>query len=326
MRFVVAALAALLALSGDFHWSGTPPLLSAVARDGDPYHSLKDPSIVRYGGRWHLFCTLRGVKRSHQIEYLSFTDWDTAAKADRKTLRLTSGYFCAPQVFYFEPHKKWYLLYQVGDPSRHPELQPAFSTTSDLADPASWTLPQLLFTADPEGVKSWIDFWVICDAQRAYLFFTSNDGRMWRADAPLASFPHGWGRPRVVLEDEIFEASHTYRLKGLNRFLTVVEAQGQGGRRYYKAYTAERLDGAWSPLAASSARAFAFPGNVRFPKGAWTDSFSHGELLRDGYDQTLTVDPNRLEFLYQGVSDDDRKGKRYGEIPWRLGLLRPDKP
>ena len=39
-----------------------------------------------------------------------------------------------------------------------------------------------------------------------------------------------------------------------------------------------------------------------------------------------SVDPARLRFLFQGVSDDDRRGKPYGEIPWRLGLLEPDRP
>jgi hypothetical protein len=56
-----------------------------------------------------------------------------------------------------------------------------------------------------------------------------------------------------VLRDDIFGASHTYRLRGIDRYLTVVEAQA-GGRRYYKAYLADRLDGAWTPLAATSDR------------------------------------------------------------------------
>ena len=55
----------------------------------------------------------------------------------------------------------------------------------------------------------------------------------------------------------------------------------------------------------------------------WTDSFSHGELLRAGCDERLEVDPARLRFLFQGVLDRDKRGKRYGDIPWRLGLLEP---
>jgi hypothetical protein len=176
---------------------------------------------------------------------------------------------------------------------------------------------------DPSnGIKSWIDFWVICDRSFAHLFFTTLDGRMWRSETTLQKFPAGWSRPAVALKDDIYEASHTYRIKGRDQYVTLVEAQGQGGRRYFKAYQADRLDGRWNPLAASGARSFATPDNVRFNGDAWSDSFSHGELIRDGRDETLTVNPSGLQFLYQGVLDRDRQGKIYGEIPWRLGLLR----
>jgi len=49
---------------------------------------------------------------------------------------------------------------------------------------------------------------------------SSNNGLMWRAETPLADFPHGWNAPKVVLRDDIFEASHTDRLQGLNEYLT----------------------------------------------------------------------------------------------------------
>jgi hypothetical protein len=147
---------------------------------------------------------------------------------------------------------------------------------------------------------------------------------MWRSGTELARFPRGGDRPRVALQGDIFEASHTYRLRGLDRHLTLVEAQGEGGRRYDKAYLAERLDGPWGPPAATRERHFAAPCNVRFVGGPWTDSFSHGELLRVGADEHLEVDPGDLRFLFQGVGDAERRGKPYGEIPWRQGLLMPD--
>ena len=104
--------------------------------------------------------------------------------------------------------------------------------------------------------------------------------------------------------------------------MTVVEAQA-GGRRYYKAYLAEKLDGQWTPLAATKDKPFAGPVNTRHTGTHWTDSFSHGELIRDGFDQTLQVDPVHLRFLFQGVSDQAKAGKKYGQIPWRLGMLEP---
>ncbi|HYV29465.1 MAG TPA: non-reducing end alpha-L-arabinofuranosidase family hydrolase [Candidatus Eisenbacteria bacterium] len=307
-------------LAGKFDWTFGPPLVSPVVRPEDPCISMKDPSIVRFGNRWHLFCTIRSPKRSHQIEYLSFEDWKNADAAPRHVLKISDGYFCAPQVFYFSPQRKWYLIFQTSDPSRKPALQPAWSTTTNLADPDSWTKPTLLFAAQPDNVKAWIDFWVICDDLEAHLFFTSNNGLMWRAETKLADFPSGWTTPRVVLRGDIFEASHTYRLKGLNKFLTLIEAQN-GNRRYYQAYLADRLDGEWQPLAATKDKPFASPANAHDAGQHWTDSFSHGELLRAGFDQNLEVDPATLRFLFQGVTDQAMAGKKYGEIPWRLGVL-----
>jgi len=309
-------------LAGRFKWTISPPLVYPVNRSEDPTYSVKDPTIVRYKDNWHLFCTIRGEKRSHQIEYLRFKDWNDLEGADRYVLKLSEDYFCAPEVFYFTPQKQWYMIYQVIDKLRKPALQPAYSTTRDIADFDSWSRPQLLFSKQPESVKRWIDFWVICDATRAHLFFTSLDGQMWRSQTKLSEFPGGWSQPSVVLRGDIFEASHTYYLKGLKKFLTVIEAQA-GGRRYYKAYLAETLDCQWMPLAASKDRPFASPVNTHDSSEHWTDSFSHGELIRHGYDQSLTVDPADLRFLFQGISDSERKRKPYGQIPWRLGMLIP---
>jgi hypothetical protein len=191
-----------------------------------------------------------------------------------------------------------------------------------LAQPDGWTKPRLIFATQPANVRAWIDFWVICDETKAHLFFTSNNGLMWRAETLLQDFPTGWSQPKVVLKGDIFEASHTYRLRGLNKFLTVIEAQG-AGRRYYKAYLADRLDDEWLPIAGTMEKPFAGLVNVRDQENHWTDSISHGELLRAGYDERLEVDPANLTFLFQGVSDREMAGKKYGDIPWRLGLLEP---
>jgi endo-1,4-beta-xylanase len=50
---------------------------------------------------------------------------------------------------------------------------------------------------------------------------------------------------------------------------------------------------------------------------------SHGELIRDGIDQTLTMDPRNLRFLFQGMLDKDKSGRGYGQFSWRIGLLTP---
>jgi hypothetical protein len=312
----------------EFSWVVDSPVLTPFSPPDDERFSVKDPTIVRFGGAWHLFYTVRSKKRSHQIEYITFEHWEDANGVDRHVLNLSDGYYCAPQVFYFTPHKHWYLIYQVIDPTRKPALQPAYSRTTDVADPHSWTKPVLLFAENPDNVTMWIDFWVICDEMRAHLFFTSLNGRMWRSETKLADFPHAWSKPALALTGDIFEASHTYCLQGSNKYLTIIEAEGRdrpgyGKGRYYKAYVADSLDGIWWPLAATAKKPFAGPVNVVHKGEHWTDSISHGELIRSGYDQTLEIDPARLRLLFQGVTDEKRRGKKYGEIPWSLGILRP---
>lgn len=304
-----------------WQWSASGPLLEPQDLPGFECYSVKDPTIVRFEDRWHLFATVRGKPRSHAILYLSFRNWSEVQQAPRHILPMHDGFCCAPQVFYFEPQRKWYLLCQASSPEWDPEYQPAFATSERLSDPAAWSPLQPLGAKKPAEAQAWLDFWIICDATRAHLFFTSLDGRMWRAETTLAQFPHGWSEATVCLQGDVFEASHTYRLQGREEYLTLIEAQNGFGWRYYKAYRADRLDGPWQPVAADKEHAFASQRNVQQPTPQWTDSISHGELLRSGIDQHLEVDPNRLRFLFQGVLDADRSGKPYGEIPWRLGLL-----
>jgi len=309
--------------TGSFRWFAGPPVLEPMEVDGQNWISVKDPSIVRYKGKWHLFCTVRGLKRSHAIIYLTFDKWLQAKTATQQVLKCHPGYFCAPHVFYFTPHKKWYLICQASDDTWEPKYQPAFSTTKDITSPDSWSKLTPLFKTKPANVNAWLDFWVICDDTKAHLFFTSLNGKMWRSETSLDKFPSGWSTPVIALEADVFEASHTYRLKGSNKYLTLIEAQNGHGWRYYKAYLADRLDGVWIPLAADKDKSFASMLNVKHPSQRWTDVISHGELLRAGHDEKLTVDPDNLRFLFQGVTNRARAGKPYGQIPWRLGILKP---
>lgn len=303
---------------GKFSWKASAPLVAPDARAADPAICTKDPTVVRHGGRWHLFCTVRLKSGKVDIEYLNFADWNEANQAPRRILNLHDQYYCAPQVFFFRPQQRWYLIYQIRDKNHAPPWGPACSTSTELGDPKSWSKPRWLF---PEGSpqRKGLDFWIICDSAKAHLIYTSLDGQLWRAETKLESFPAGWSEPQVVLRADIFEASHTYKLKGSDKYLTIVEAQG-GGRRYYKAYLADRLDGSWKGLADTSAKPFAAALNVA-QEAAWTTNISHGELLRTGVDETMEVDPANVRFLFQGASDSEYRGNPYGKIPWRLGML-----
>ena len=313
---------------GSFRWRVGSPLLSVDSErlpksETHPWIAVKDPSVVRFENRWHLFCTLRKNKQGDgriRIGYLSFREWEDAKRSDWSVLELTMGYHGAPQIFWFEPHRKWYLIYQAEDQTRGLKYGPCYSTNDDITKPGDWTLPRPLY-AVPEGEKAGLDFWVICNDTKAYLFFTSLDGRMWRAETDLASFPNdGWTKPKVALKADIFEASHTYKVAGQDRYVTVVEAQGNQ-RRYFKAFEAASLDGEWKPVAATPDKPLVSPMNVVNQEESWATSYSHGEFIRKGRDQKLVIDSKNLQLLFQGANDNEYRKRSYGQIPWRLGLL-----
>ncbi|MBL9135591.1 MAG: hypothetical protein JNK85_06965, partial [Verrucomicrobiales bacterium] len=79
------------------------------------------------------------------------------------------------------------------------------------------------------------------------------------------------------------------------------------------------------PLADTAERPFAGWKNIRPATGVepWTDNVSHGELIRDSNDETLTVDPANLRFVFQGMLEKDKAGVSYGKFPWRIGILTP---
>lgn len=56
---------------------------------------------------------------------------------------------------------------------------------------------------------------------------------------------------------------------------------------------------------------------------AWTDNVSHGELIRAGVDQRMTVDPKKLRFVFQGMLERAKSGQGYGQFQWRIGILTP---
>ena len=321
-------------LAGNFRWVVTQPVLAINPErlppsPDNPWHAVKDPSIVRYRGRWHLFCSLRKQRGQNglppgyvRIGYMSFIDWKEASQSQWHLLDLGMDYHGAPQVFYFTPQKKWFLVYQLEDRYKNIPYGPHYSTTDDIMDPTSWAPPKPFYSQKPSNMEGFfgLDYWVICDDEKAYLFFTTCDGRMWRAETGLKDFPNGFGRPEVVLHANIFEASHTYKLKGLNKYLTLIEAKGcSWGRvyRYYKAYISNALDGNWNELAASTKKPFAGEKNVEAIGPRWACNFGHGELLRTGYDEKFEADPQNLRFLFQGA------GKSLNNPAYRLGLLEP---
>jgi Glycosyl hydrolase family 62 len=68
---------------------------------------------------------------------------------------------------------------------------------------------------------------------------------------------------------------------------------------------------------------FAGTQNVTFDGTAWTKDISHGEMVRAGYDESLTIDACNMRVLFQGFDSTAETGGNYNKIPWKLGLLSP---
>ncbi len=173
-------------------WEYSAPLISPEIRDREPSRAQKDPTVVFHDGKWHVFMTVKLPGRS-AIEYCSFEKWDDANDSARTILRVSdSDYYCAPQVFYFAPHEKWYLIYQMGVPGAN-KMWVAYSTTSDIADPGSWTWAQPILDGGPNDPRpvGGLDYWIICDDQRAFLFLYQPQRQDVAAVDEPGGVPHG---------------------------------------------------------------------------------------------------------------------------------------
>ncbi|MFC0623457.1 non-reducing end alpha-L-arabinofuranosidase family hydrolase [Kribbella deserti] len=311
-------------LPSTFRWSSSGVLAGPKADAQHPNrYSIKDFSVVRHNNQWLVYATTAGANGWGLVNF-NFGDWSQAAAAPHTYLDTASaigpGYRAAPQLFHFAPKNLWYLVYQTAPPT--------YSTSTNPADPRSWSAPRTFIATEPDIVRenkgdgTWIDFWVICDSANCFLFFSDDNGHIYRAQTTLANFPNGFGNTQIVLSDSkfaLFEATNVYKVAGSNQYLLMQEAIGSTGRRYFRSFTSSSLTGNWSPLAATESQPFAGRNNVTFPNGAWTQDISHGELVRASNDQTLTINPCRLQFVYQG--QDPGAGGDYLRLPWRMGLL-----
>ena len=217
-----------------FNWVSSPPLISPQPDPEQMIYGVKDPSIVYVNGKYHVFMTSAGSS-GWGLAYTSFDKWSEASSAKIVPLDkspMGPGYRAAPQVFYFAPQKTWYLIYQGADP--------LYSTSNDISDPTSWTAPKPLFSVVPDIIKhpqghGWLDFWVICDEKKCYLFNTDDHGRLLRSETDIGRFPNGFHNTVAVLNEkteDLFEASNTYRIANTQTYITLVEAMSPQGRYF----------------------------------------------------------------------------------------------
>ncbi|MBN1171153.1 MAG: hypothetical protein JXA67_03185 [Micromonosporaceae bacterium] len=104
-------------LPDTFSWNSSPPVMGP--QDSD-HVSLKDPSVVFHDSMYHVFATVNDLSfPTFSMVYLHFADWEEAGSAEQFSLDQVPGFAglkYVPQIFYFAPDERWYLLFQASAP------------------------------------------------------------------------------------------------------------------------------------------------------------------------------------------------------------------
>jgi hypothetical protein len=282
-------------------WYVDDPFFLPKPTDNFDNISVKDPSIVYYGGKYHLFYTARN-NTAFCIGYASAPTIDSLGKVQRRAIAISNP---APCVFYFKPKSLWYMICNGC----------AYSTTSNISDPTSWSAPKSF------GVDGCWDGWVICDSAYAHIYYTKDfNVQIFHRKTPIAQFPSGWGAETFAFTG--FEAALVYKCKSDGKYYAIPEnLQKWGGSyRYFMLYTASSLDGPWTQISDAWASRYS---PLSFSGTRCTDAVSHGELILSGYDQFMEIDDiNHTDFLIQGVmATAIAAAPNYEMIPWKLGMI-----
>ena len=316
---LILAIIASTALSPSFFgevvaeptWNTADPIFNCNPGTGI---AAKDPSIIFSNGSYHMFYTVHITPSRTDIFYATapkLRDLNGAVKT-----RVMGG--AAPQVFTHDGI--WYMIHNGVN----------FSTNEKLG-PSGWKFNGPLCKNVPKSKNGPIDPWVICDEEKAYLFYSRDDGTLNMTWEPLSDFPNQdkWSTHVVAIDqrpnlNNIFEAGHIYRSRADKQYYLQIEGLGGAKGRKLALFTTGKLDQEWRLVSNN----WASKDNLRFPNGnKWSDCVSHPEAIRANATMTMEInDINESTWIFMGVTGPDmgkafKSGGGYGGIPWQLGLM-----
>lgn len=336
-------------------WIVKGPVFTAGKKGTFDDMAVKDPAIVFYNGNYHMFYTSKATRdTAATLQYIEKTraglgyvtaptleELNTAPRYNCNNL--FGGVIVAPQVFFFEPQRLWYLIAHIPAEGRRPNLQPVYCTNPDIENLHGWSKPKPIPT-NKANDDFWIDFWVICDDQNAHLFYTDHRGSLFRMETPLAKFPDfSDAIDETVLTERgetakgrwrLHEASHIYRMKKSGQYLALLEAvyphpfrknYWDSRSRFMFAMVADKLEGPWERVEASRNEFAGDPANLFMEDGkpAAYGQVSHFEIIRPGYDQKFEIDDDQFVLLFQAFDATNTPDDFvYDDLPWEMALMK----